>query len=162
MSKSCNTCCFRSFPIQTEPCNSCKRGSGLDDKYMPRLCHKCMHFEEPIHKEPCRSCCHDAQKPGFEPITREEPAMEPAKDDKVNHPSHYTTGEIEVINYIRDKLGCEEFTGYCIGNVMKYISRWRHKDGKQDLDKAKVYLQWAIESAAKELEGKKDGAGQGD
>ena len=71
-------------------------------------------------------------------------------EDLVNHPSHYTTGEIEVINYIRDKLGCSEFTGYCIGNVIKYASRWRHKGGVQDLEKAKVYLGWAIESAKKE------------
>lgn len=49
--------------------------------------------------------------------------VENARDDKVNHPNHYTQGEIEVINYIRDKLGADEFTGYCIGNVMKYISR---------------------------------------
>lgn len=72
------------------------------------------------------------------------------QNDKVNHPSHYTTGEIEVINYIRDKLGADEFTGYCIGNVLKYVSRWRHKDGVQDLEKAQVYLNWAIESAKKE------------
>lgn len=72
------------------------------------------------------------------------------QNDKVNHPSHYTTGEIEVINYIRDKLGADEFTGYCIGNVLKYVSRWRHKDGVQDLEKAQVYLNWAIESAKSE------------
>ena len=69
------------------------------------------------------------------------------QEDKVNHPSHYTFGEIEVIDYIRDKLTPEEYQGYCIGNVMKYISRWRHKGGDEDLKKAKVYLQWAIESA---------------
>ena len=72
------------------------------------------------------------------------------QEDKVNHPSHYTTGEIEVINYIRDKLGADEFTGYCIGNVLKYVSRWRHKDGVQDLEKAQVYLNWAVESAKRE------------
>ena len=73
------------------------------------------------------------------------------QEDKVNHPSHYTQGEIEVIDYIRDKLDTNEFTGYCIGNVMKYISRWRHKDGVQDLEKAQVYLNWAIENARKEI-----------
>lgn len=73
------------------------------------------------------------------------------ENDKVNHPSHYTTGTIEVIDYIRDKLNPRDFTSYCIGNVMKYISRWREKDGVQDLKKANVYLGWAIESAEKEL-----------
>ena len=72
-------------------------------------------------------------------------------NDKVNHPSHYTTGTIEVIDYIRDKLSPRDFTAYCIGNVMKYISRWREKDGVQDLMKANVYLGWAIESAEKEI-----------
>ena len=70
--------------------------------------------------------------------------------DMVNHPSHYTFGEIEVINYIRDKLSPAGFTDYCIGNVFKYVSRWRHKGGIEDLNKAKVYLEWAIESAGKE------------
>jgi len=71
-------------------------------------------------------------------------------NDAVNHPSHYTNGLIEVISYIRDKLTPEEYTGYCIGNVMKYISRWRYKDGIQDLEKAKVYLDWAINAAKRE------------
>lgn len=70
-------------------------------------------------------------------------------NDKVNHPSHYTFGDIEVIDYIRDKLSPEEFRGYCEGNVLKYVSRWRHKGGIEDLKKAQVYLNWMIESAEK-------------
>lgn len=66
-------------------------------------------------------------------------------NNNVNHPSHYTSGDIEVIDYIRDKLTEEEFAGYCIGNVIKYISRWRLKGGIEDLRKADVYLGWAIE-----------------
>ena len=67
--------------------------------------------------------------------------------DNVNHPSHYTAGEIEVITYIRDKLTSEEFIGYCLGNSLKYISRWRHKGGTEDLEKAQVYLGLAIEAS---------------
>lgn len=70
--------------------------------------------------------------------------------DMVNHPSHYADKEIEVIDYIRDTLTPEEFTGYCMGNVLKYCSRWRKKDGAQDLEKAAVYLNWGIESAKAE------------
>lgn len=69
--------------------------------------------------------------------------------DMVNHPNHYA-GQIEVIDYIRDKLTPEGFTEYCCGNVLKYVSRWRKKDGIQDLKKARVYLDWMIESAGKE------------
>ena len=72
------------------------------------------------------------------------------QNDPVNSPSHYV-GKIECIDYLRDKLTQEEFTGFCMGNVLKYSSRWRKKDGIQDLKKAKVYLDWAIESAEKEL-----------
>lgn len=64
--------------------------------------------------------------------------------DNVNNPSHYTQGSIEVIDFIRDKLSRVEFTGYCLGNVLKYVSRWKHKGGLEDLKKAQVYLGWAI------------------
>lgn len=66
------------------------------------------------------------------------------EEDMVNHPSHYE-GEIEVIDYLRDKLTQEEFTGFCTANSIKYLSRWRKKGGVEDLLKAQVYLGWAIE-----------------
>ena len=68
------------------------------------------------------------------------------ENDNVNRPSHYTCGDIEVIDYIRDKLSSEQFTGFCLGNVLKYVSRHRFKNGLEDLKKAEVYLKWAIEN----------------
>lgn len=59
-------------------------------------------------------------------------------DDKVNHPSHYTDGKIEVIDYIEDKG-----FGYHLGNAIKYISRAGKKDPAkyvEDLEKAKWYI----------------------
>lgn len=73
--------------------------------------------------------------------------------DNVHHPAHYTSGNIEVIDYIRDKLTTEQFEGYCIGNVLKYVSRYQHKNGVEDLKKARVYLDWAI--GYMEMEGTK-------
>lgn len=67
------------------------------------------------------------------------------KSDNVNQPIHYTTGGIETIDFIKAKLGREGFIAYCIGNVMKYITRYQHKNGIEDLNKAMVYLGWAIE-----------------
>lgn len=64
--------------------------------------------------------------------------------DNVNHPSHYNTGSIEVINYIEDKLDYNEFTGYLTGNIIKYISRYKHKNGIEDLQKAEWYLNYLI------------------
>ena len=70
-------------------------------------------------------------------------------DDFVNHPKHYTEGGIEVIQYIRAKLGKDGYIAYCMGNVYKYTSRYKHKGGVEDLQKAKVYLDWAIQEHIK-------------
>lgn len=64
-------------------------------------------------------------------------------------PRHYKTGGVETIDYIRAKLSKEQYEGYLVGNVIKYISRYRHKNGAEDLKKARVYLNWLIE----EMEG---------
>ena len=69
--------------------------------------------------------------------------------DKVNHPIHYTQGGIECIKAIEASMSPFGFQDYCKGNVLKYIWRWRDKDGVQDLEKAEVYLKWMIESAKK-------------
>ena len=69
------------------------------------------------------------------------------KPDPVNHPAHYG-GKYETIDVIMDILEAEANAkiGYCIGNVIKYISRYRKKGQPlQDLKKARVYLGWAIE-----------------
>src|SRR5690625_4169870 len=68
-----------------------------------------------------------------------------SKYDNVNSPNHYTQGKYEVIDYIKDKLTNEQYIGYCLGNVLKYVSRHDLKGGKEDLEKAQVYLGWAID-----------------
>lgn len=62
------------------------------------------------------------------------------KDDPVNHPSHYTSGKIEVLDAIIDwKLD------FARGNVVKYVARAGKKDDElQDLEKAAFYLARAI------------------
>ena len=67
-------------------------------------------------------------------------------EDKVNSPPHYKHGNIECIAYIRDFLTQEEYIGYLRGNIAKYLHRWRHKNGIEDLKKAEVYLGWMIKS----------------
>lgn len=63
--------------------------------------------------------------------------------DNVNHPSHYTDGNIEVIDFIEDKN-----FNYHRGNVIKYVSRAGKKGpGKEleDLKKARWYLDREIQ-----------------
>lgn len=56
--------------------------------------------------------------------------------DAVNHPSHYTRGKIEVIDFIEDQQ-----LPYHLGNVIKYIARAGYKGDKlEDLKKARWYL----------------------
>ena len=72
-----------------------------------------------------------------------ERTIEEPKEDMVNHPSHYTQGEIEcieAIKYINDKLHTEGYEGYCLGNFIKYIWRCNFKNGWEDIDKAIFYL----------------------
>lgn len=69
-------------------------------------------------------------------------------NDNVNSPAHYM-GEIETIDFIRDKLTPDQFEGYCIGNAVKYLSRYQKKGAPlEDLQKAQVYLGWAIDARA--------------
>jgi hypothetical protein len=65
--------------------------------------------------------------------------------DKVNSPLHYTVGGIETIDYIEAKLTKEQFKGYLKGNIIKYISRFEHKNAVEDLRKAQWYLNKLIE-----------------
>lgn len=63
------------------------------------------------------------------------------KEDVINHPSHYTRGNIEVIDFIEDQQ-----LPYHLGNVIKYIARAGHKGDKlEDLKKARWYLARYIE-----------------
>lgn len=71
-----------------------------------------------------------------EPSTPEECKSQP---DMVNHPNHYTSGKIEVIDIIEDQLTPEEYRGYIKGQVIKYTTRERHKNGDEDLKKAHWY-----------------------
>jgi len=65
-------------------------------------------------------------------------------DDMVDHPSHYNQDGIECIEAIRASLG-DEFPAYCKGNLIKYVWRYKYKNGLEDLKKARVYLNWMID-----------------
>ena len=72
------------------------------------------------------------------------------ENDNVNHPSHYTTGKIEVIDFIEDKE-----LNYHRGNAIKYIVRADKKDPSkeiEDLQKAVWYLNREIDRLLKNRE----------
>ena len=71
----------------------------------------------------------------------------PSKYEPVEKPEHYNKGNIEAIEYIKQQLG-DNFEDYCYGAVLKYLHRFRYKDGEQDLRKAKWYLEQMIKNTA--------------
>jgi hypothetical protein len=81
-----------------------------------------------------------------------EPPKKPKKvkqtiisSDPVNHPSHYTSGGIETIDFIEAKD-----LDYNLGNVIKYITRADKKGKKlEDLKKAQWYLNRAVSNLEK-------------
>lgn len=74
-------------------------------------------------------------------------SKEMEEDAMVNHPTHYQseTG-LEAIDVIEaftfDLCGVE---AVCTGNALKYLCRWKKKDGLKDLKKARWYLNHLIE-----------------
>lgn len=76
------------------------------------------------------------------------------EDTMVSHPPHYQTKNgletIDVIEAFTADLKGIEATD--TGNIIKYICRWKHKNGLQDLKKAEWYLQHLIKHVEKESE----------
>lgn len=86
--------------------------------------------------------------------TEEEPSILSVKDkekldklsdDFINNPPHYTRGGIEPLDYI-----LQNNLGYLEGNIIKYITRYKFKNGLEDLEKAQFYLNKLIEGMENE------------
>lgn len=60
-------------------------------------------------------------------------------------PKHYSDLQIEPLEYV-----VKNDLGFCEGNVIKYVSRWRDKGGLQDLEKAKTYIDCLIAEELKQ------------
>lgn len=76
--------------------------------------------------------------------------LTPESASAVDHPNHYNSGKIEVIDYIEDQN-----LGFCLGNAIKYISRAGKKIKAreiEDLQKAIWYIQRRIYEVEQELQ----------
>ena len=66
--------------------------------------------------------------------------------DMVNTPPHYSFGNIECIEAIEEVVkGLVGMEAMCTGNAIKYLWRWKHKNGVEDLKKAKWYIERLID-----------------
>jgi hypothetical protein len=71
--------------------------------------------------------------------------LKETKEDMVNHPPHYNKAGIETIDAIM-AMTDEGFDYYLQGNIMKYLWRYRYKNGAEDLRKAQWYLNKLIKN----------------
>lgn len=69
--------------------------------------------------------------------------------DMVNSPPHYNQAGIECIDAIEAATG-DGYEYYLQGNIMKYVWRYRYKNGAEDLKKARWYLDKLIEETTNE------------
>lgn len=105
----------------------------------PKYCPECLPKYSKVHKNKKKKEV-DVTLANMVAKTLEEPEVKaielPKKEDVINHPSHYTRGKIEVIDFIEDQQ-----LPYHLGNVIKYIARAGYKGDKlEDLKKARWYL----------------------
>jgi hypothetical protein len=101
----------------------------------PKYCPECLPKYSKVSKKKEETVQTIAEKI-VKAIEEPEVKVTPKKEDVINHPSHYTRGNIEVIDFIEDQQ-----LPYHLGNVIKYIARAGHKGDKlEDLKKARWYL----------------------
>lgn len=66
-------------------------------------------------------------------------------EQTIENQPHYKNQGIEPIVLMKSNFSKEEFVGFLQGNVLKYMLRYKHKNGIEDLKKAKTYLTWLID-----------------
>ena len=75
------------------------------------------------------------------------------QSDMVNKPSHYIKGNMECIDFIQAIVSdLTPYEAYCLGNVVKYLWRFKDKNGVVDLDKAVRYIEFLKEAQGNEVE----------
>ena len=66
--------------------------------------------------------------------------------DMINHPPHYNQGKYETLDVILDVV--DQLPGkqaVLVGNIIKYMSRYHFKNGVEDVEKARFYINRLIE-----------------
>ena len=108
-------------------------------------------------RKDCDTCAHEA-KLGIEKPCRDcwkGDAWEPKKPepDNINHPAHYESQtSLECIDVMEIAFGAEAVGNFCLCNAFKYLWRYKHKGGNEDVKKAKWYLDRWTQTAGRYTE----------
>lgn len=93
-------------------------------------CMRCEYSSLTGEEEPCRTC-RDGEN--WKPKEH--------KPDPVNHPAHYENQtSLECIDVMEIAFGADAVGNFCLCNAFKYLWRYKHKGGVEDVKKAKWYL----------------------
>lgn len=69
---------------------------------------------------------------------------------QVVHPKHYMSdGGVECFDILVDTLGKDGFEAFCVGNMIKYLVRYKRKGGVQDVKKVEMYAHTMIQEMEK-------------
>lgn len=72
------------------------------------------------------------------------------KFDIVKKPEHYHKYNMDTLMFLEHGFPPEVLKGFCLGSAIKYLQRFELKNGLQDLEKAKFYVDKLIELKKKE------------
>ena len=162
--KDCDSCRYESLDGSEEPCCVCDdeydewkpiaaevvgRGPKVEPKLKIKTCYTCKHGDLRTNEEPCRNCDDDHDM--WEPIKteKENPMIGPnvkdygVPEDMVKCPKHYTDldGKPEVWDWIERGMTDDEYRGGLKFAILKYLRRYRSKNGLEDLRKCQKFLE---------------------
>lgn len=131
------------FKDNTVVIKECDADLGFSSKgYCERI-----YIDTPIQKYKAKQDkvvkCHEDAANAMKAFSSGGVSMKNENTDNVNNPAHYTAGGIETLDYIKAKVN--DYPSYAAGNILKYVSRYEHKNGIEDLKKAQFYLNDLIE-----------------
>lgn len=87
-------------------------------------------------------------------------AIKVPSNDAVNHPAHYTQGGVECIDALAAATtGLKGIEAVCTANSIKYLWRWKQKNGVEDLKKAQWYINHLIAALERSTENESDSNG---
>ena len=110
---------------------------GECKKHYPNGCEDCRYGDS------IGLCCFKQEPPTWDLGT----ANEATPPDMVNKPAHYVKENMECIDFIRAIVSdLTPYEAYCLGNVVKYLWRFKDKNGVIDLDKAVRYIEFLKEA----------------
>lgn len=116
---------------------------GECKEHYPNGCEDCRYGDS------IGLCCFKQEPPTWDLGAADE-ATPP---DMVNKPAHYVKGNMECIDFIQAIVSdLTPYEAYCLGNVVKYLWRFKDKNGVIDLDKAVRYIEFLKEAQGNEVE----------